>query len=71
MTGIQLITQDDKYMISIDKSIFDKEWLMRFLENLRIEELAHTLDFDENIEDIGEEIKATWWAKNKTRLIHE
>ena len=71
MTGIQLNTQNDKYLISIDKSMFDKEWLVKLLENLRIEELARKFDFDEGIETLGEEIKADWWAKNKNRFINE
>jgi hypothetical protein len=71
MTGIQLNTQNDKYLISIDKSMFDKEWLVKLLENLRVEELAHKFNFDESIEMLGEEIKADWWAKNKNRFINE
>ena len=71
MTGIQLNTQNDKYLISIDKSMFDKEWLVKLLENLRVEELARKFDFDESIETLGEEIKADWWAKNKNRFINE
>ena len=71
MTGIQLNTQNDKYLISIDKSMFDKEWLVKLLENLRVEELARKFDFDESIETLGEEIKADWWTKNKKRFINE
>lgn len=71
MTGIQLNTQNDKYLISVDKSMFDKEWLIKLLENLRVEELARKFDFDESIETLGEEIKAEWWAKNKKRFINE
>lgn len=71
MTGIQLNTQNDKYLISLDKSMFDKEWLVKLLESLRVEELARKFDFDESIETLGEEIKADWWAKNKNRFINE
>ena len=71
MTELQLNTQNDKYLISIDKSMFDKEWLVKLLENLRIEELARKFDFDESIETLGEEIKADWWEKNKKRFINE
>ncbi len=71
MTSINLDTQNDRYLISIDKAVFDKEWLLKLLENLRIEELTQKFDFDEDIEDLGEEIKADWWAKNKQRFINE
>lgn len=34
MTSIHLDTQDDKYLISLDKASFDKEWLMGLIERL-------------------------------------
>ncbi len=71
MTAIHLDTQNDKYLISVDKSVFDKEWLVKLLENLRIEELARKFDFDESVETVGEEIKSDWWNKNKKRFINE
>ncbi len=71
MTSINLDTQNDRYLISIDKAVFDKEWLLKLLENLRIEELTQKFDFDEDVESLGEEIKADWWAKNKQRFINE
>ena len=71
MTAIHLDTQNDKYLISVDKSVFDKEWLVKLLENLRVEELARKFDFDESIEILGEEIKSDWWIKNKKRIINE
>ena len=71
MTHIQLETRDDKYLISIDKASFDREWIVQLIEKLRTEELARQFDFDEDIEAVGEQIKADWWAKNKARFIHE
>ncbi|MFN8344133.1 MAG: hypothetical protein U0X91_03980 [Spirosomataceae bacterium] len=71
MTSIHLDTQDDKYLISLDKASFDKEWLMGLLERLRMEELARKFNFDEDIEQPGEDIKSDWWNKNKSRFINE
>jgi hypothetical protein len=71
MTSIKLDTQNDKYLISIDKSAIDKAWLLRLIEKIRMEELASQFNFDNEIEELGEEIKANWWAKNKHRFIHE
>ena len=71
MTSIHLDTLEDKYLISLDKSSFDKEWLMGLIERLRMEELAYKLNFDEDIESLGEEIKSDWWNKNKQRFINE
>ena len=71
MSHIQLETQSDRYLISLDKASFDRQWLVRFVERLRIEELASQLDLSEDIEQLGEQIKADWWEKNKDRFIHE
>ena len=71
MTHIQLETQADKYLISIDKATFDREWIVRLIEKLRTEELARQFNFDEDVEALGEQIKSDWWAKNKERFIHE
>ena len=45
MTKIQLDTQPDKYMISIDRSAIDRQWLVQLIERLRLEELAGQFDF--------------------------
>ncbi|RYF74808.1 MAG: hypothetical protein EOO39_07965 [Cytophagaceae bacterium] len=71
MSHIQLETQSDKYLISLDKASFDREWLVRFVERIRIEELAGQLNLGKEVEDIGEQIKADWWEKNKGRFIND
>ena len=71
MTKIQLDTQPDKYMISIDRSSVDRQWLVQLIERLRLEELAGQFDFGEDVEALGDQIKADWWAKNKSRFINE
>ena len=71
MTTIQLDTQPDKYLISIDRSAIDRQWLVQLIERLRMEELAAQFDFGEDVEALGEQIKADWWEKNKSRFIHE
>lgn len=71
MTSIHLDTLGEKYLISLDKSSFDKEWLMGLIERLRMEEPAHKLNFEEGIESLGEESKSDWWNKNKQRFINE
>jgi len=66
---IKLDTSDSQFIISIDKDAIDKKTLLKYLESLRLELLAREVDFDEDIERLGEEIKAKWWAKNKDRFI--
>lgn len=69
MRAIDLQTTDDRFLISIDKDLVDKEFLVNLIEKIRLEYLVRKVDFDERIEDLGEEIKAEWWAKNKDRFI--
>lgn len=71
MTSIHLDTNSDKYVISIDKKALDKTWLIKLVEKLRVEELAQQFDFNEEIEEIEEQIKSDWWKKNKHRFIDE
>jgi hypothetical protein len=69
MQVIDLQTTNDKFLISIDKNSIDKEFLLNLIEKIRLEYLVRKVDFDESIEDLGEEIKADWWQKNKDRFI--
>jgi hypothetical protein len=69
MQAIDLQTTNDKFLISIDKNLVDKEFLLNLIEKIRLEYLVRKVDFDESIEDLGEEIKADWWQKNKDKFI--
>jgi len=40
--------------------MFDKEWLVKLLESLRVEELVRKFNFDGSIETLEEKIKAHW-----------
>lgn len=71
MTTIQVDTQADKYIISIDRSAVDRQWLAQLVERIRIEELAAQFNFGEDVEALGDQIKADWWTKNKSRFINE
>jgi len=67
--ALSLQTVDNRFLISIDKTYIDQDFLMRLMNRIRIEYLAKKIDFDETIEELGEEIKANWWEKNKDRLM--
>ena len=69
MRTVTLDSSDDRFIISIDKKSINKDALLQFLENLRLEALADKVDFGVEIEDLGEEIKEDWWQSNKNRLI--
>lgn len=72
MSAIQLTTTNERFLISVNRGSIKREVLLRLLEQLRIEMLAEKVAFDESIEELGEEIVANWWDKNKERyLSHE
>ena len=69
MQVIDLQTASDKFLISIDKRLVGKELLLNLVEKIRLEYLAQKVDFDESVEELGEEIKDDWWQKNKSRFV--
>ena len=69
MRTVTLDSSDDRFIISIDKRSINKDALLQFLENLRLEALADKVDFGVEIEDLGEEIKRDWWQSNKDKYI--
>lgn len=62
---------DDKYIISIDRKYLKKDAFVELLQKIRLELLIQEAGFDEGIEELGEEIKADWWEKNKHRFISQ
>lgn len=55
MQAIDLQTTKEKFLISIDKNLVDKKFLLNLIEKIRLEYLFRKADFDESIEDLGEE----------------
>ena len=70
MKTFEIQNTTNKVLISIDKTSVNKDFLLNFLENLRMEYLAEEIDFDETIEELGEEIKRNWWQENKERYLN-
>jgi len=68
--ALTLKTVDNRYLISIDKTFIEQDFLIRLMNRIRIEYLAKVGNFDESIEILGEEIKSNWWEKNKNRLLN-
>lgn len=69
MKSITIDSSDERFIISIDKKLINKDLLLQFVDNLRLEFLARKVDFDKEIEDLGEEIKENWWKENKDKFI--
>ena len=70
MQALQLTTTSDRFLISLDRGVIKRETLLRLLEIFRLEMLAEGVDFDPTIEDLGEEIVADWWEKNKETYLN-
>jgi len=71
MRKVTVDSSEDRFIISIDKKSITKDILLQFIDNLRLETLADKVDFGEEVEEIGEEIKQDWWDNNKNRFIPE
>jgi hypothetical protein len=70
MSAIQLTTTNERFLISVNRDSIKQEVLLRLLERLRIEMLAEKVNFDESIEEVGEEIVANWWEQNKGQYLN-
>lgn len=70
MQALHLQTTVDKFIISIDKNIITKDYLFRLMDRLSVEYLAQKINFNEDVIDLGEEIKKDWWDKNKDKFLN-
>jgi hypothetical protein len=71
MNTVQLEVQADRYLLSIDKTAIDRAYLDRLVKLIRVDYLAAKVDFDESVEELGEELHSHWWKANKDRLLKE
>lgn len=69
MRTVTVESFEDRFIISIDKKSINKDTLLQFIDHLRLESLAERVDFGEEIEELGEEIKENWWKENKDRFL--
>ena len=56
MNAIEIESNADRYVISIDKHSIDKSVLFEILERLQVEKLAQKINFSDDIIALGEEI---------------
>lgn len=69
MNGYEVTSLDNKVVVSMDKSLMDKEYVLKILERLRLEYLAKKADFDESVMELSKEIKTDWWQKNRESFL--
>ena len=70
MNAVTLETHNDRFLISIGRDYVDQEFLIGLVERIKLEHLVKAANFDERIEELGEQIKADWWQQNKDRLLN-
>ena len=71
MTALRIQQNEDSIQVTLDKKYFSEEELLQVLNFLNIEILAKKVGFQEDLENLGEEIKQNWWTANKHRFITE
>ncbi len=71
MNAVDVKNTPESLQITLDKRFFDDAFLRETVDYFRMEYLVQRVDFDESIEELGREIKHTWWTRNKSRFIQE
>ena len=65
MSPMTVQTTPQSVQITFDRTIVPMDMLVELLEKLRLEYLANEIDFTEEILEIGEESKRTWWQQQQ------
>lgn len=68
--GFKIENIGKEVVIKIDRESINYEQILKYIEKIRIEYLAEKADFSDEIMDLGEEIKAEWWNKNKDEYMN-
>ena len=67
---LEVSRQGKKILISIDQDMISSDSFLKFMEQMKVEEIAQKSQLtEEDAISIAEEIKADWWNKNKDRLL--
>jgi len=67
---LEVSRQGTKILISIDQDMISSDSFLKFMERMKIEEIAQKSKLsEEDAISIAEEMKAEWWGKNKDQLL--
>jgi hypothetical protein len=69
MDGLEINSQENKLIISMDKNLFSFQTLNHVVDYLKLEALLNKANFSEEILEVGEQIKKDWWEKNKNTYL--
>ena len=65
MQSVQIKSTKDHLLISLDKKLMGQEELLRVFDYFQVEKLAQKAQLNDEISEVGEQMKADWWEKNK------
>ena len=65
MQSVQIKSTKDHLLICIDKKLMGQEELLRVFDYFQVEKLAQKAQLNDEISEVGEQMKADWWEKNK------
>ena len=69
MRDFSIQSVGNQAVITIDLSLINIKSLNKIFERLRIEQLVQKANFSDKINDIGTEMKQSWWQKNKKKYL--
>ena len=69
MENFNIQSVGNQAVITVDLSFMNIESLNRVFERLRTEQLIQKANFSDEINEIGPEIKRTWWQKNRKQYL--
>ena len=67
---IEIKKEKKQYTVSFPEDLADQDYVEKFLDYLRYAEIASKSELTrENVERLSEELKSSWWAKNKGDIL--
>ncbi|MBM3240305.1 hypothetical protein FJZ31_28825 [Candidatus Poribacteria bacterium] len=69
MDGFRVNSTDKEIQITVSRSLVDIAAINNLLTRLRVEQLVKKANFTEEVVKVADEIKKSWWEKNKARYM--
>lgn len=69
MKSFTIQSVGNQAIITVDLSLINMESLNRIFERLQTENLIQKAEFSDEVEEIGTEIKKTWWQTNRENYL--
>jgi hypothetical protein len=69
MESFQIKTTKNQFVITVDKSLVNLDFIKNFFSRVRVEELVKKANFKKDIIGIAKEVKKDWWKKNKDKYL--